>query len=256
MLRSSSRSMRRVAQRRAHRGFGWEKLVKPWTSQATVDRFKFAESEMLSKEKYTNSIPGKVDPIDWSYWNSVISAPGVVDALKNEYETHEFSDVNVNTDVDGAKELEKEIFDLKVKAKVANVELKACDEVIEKTIKLKTDMLDWNETDWYDKIPGLKQELLDEWQDEMYTVSEEEERRGQLDYGQLAKDVSEGKLDTNPLAPPEKIGDLTLTEVEDAKAKGIWTIATFMQPKEERQRLYAARKKLVDQAKGELLKSS
>jgi len=256
MLRSSSRTMGRFAQRRAHRGFGWEKVVKPWTSQATIDRFKVSESELLAKEKYTNSIPASVDAIDWDYWNSAISAPGVVDALKKEYESHEFSDVDVNTDVSGAKELEKEIFDLQVKSKVANVELKACDEVIDKTIKMKTDMLDWHETDWYVKIPGLKQELLDEWDEEMYTVSLEEERRGQVDYAQLAKDVSEGKLDTNPVAPPEKIGDLTSAEIEDAKAKGYWTIATFMQPKEERQRLYAERKKLVDGVKAELLKSS
>jgi len=256
MLRSSSRSMGRFAQRRAHRGFGWEKVVKPWTSQATIDRFKLAESEILAKEKYTNSIPASVDPIDWDHWSSAIAAPGVVDALKKEYESHEFSDVDVNTEVSGAKELEKEIFDLQVKSKVANVELKACDEVIENTIKMKTDMLDWHENDWYVKIPGLKQELLDEWENEQYTCSAEEERRGAVDYAQLAKDVSEGKLDTNPVAPPEQCGDLTLTEIADAKAKGYWTIATFMKTKEERQRLYAERKKLVDEVKGELLKSS
>jgi len=240
------------AQRRACRGFGWEKIVKPWTSQSTIDRYKFAEGEILSKEKYTNSIPAKVEDIDWDYWNSAISAPGVVKALKKEYEGHVFQDVDVNTDVDGAKELEAEIFDLQVKSKVANVELKACDDVISQTTKMKTDMLDWHETDWYEKIPGLKQELLDEWEEEYYTVSPEEERRGQLDYGQLAQDVSEGKLDTNPMAPPEKIGDLTAAEIEDAKAKGVWTIATFMKTKEERKRLYAERKKLLDEVKADL----
>jgi len=53
----------------------------------------------------------------------------------------------------------------------------------------------------------------------------------------------------------KKIGDLTLTEIEEAKAKGVWTIATWMQPKEERQRLYDERAKQIEDTKAELLKS-
>lgn len=255
MLKASSRSMKRFAQQRVRRGFGWETLVKPWTASADVERFKLAEGELLGKKKYINSIPNTVEPIDWSYWNSAISAPGVVAELKKSYEAHVFTDVDTTTDVKGASDVEAEIFDLEVQSNVANVELKACDEAIDSTIKMKSDMLHWSLDDWYNKIPGVKEELLEEWQDEVYIATDEEERAGQLDFGALAKDVAKGKLDTNPVPPPERIGDLTMAEIEEAKANGTWTIASFMKPKAERERLYAERKKLLDKVKADLLKA-
>jgi len=244
--------MRRFAQQRVRRGFGWETLVKPWTSSTSVERFKLADSEILQKNKFANGVPLTVEPIDWQYWNSAISAPGVVAELKKQYEEHVFTDVDVNADVANAKEIEKEIFDLEIKSKLSNVELKSCDDVIDQTIKMKTDMLGWTLEDWYVKIPGLKQELLEEWEDEMYTPPEKEERAGAVDYGALADDVAQGRLDTDPIPKPERCGDLTLTEIEEHKADGTWTIATWMKPKEERERLYAEKKALIEKTKAEL----
>lgn len=252
MFKSSSRPMQRFAKRRALRGFGWETLVKPWTPASTVDRFKFAESDILNKKKYANSVPGEVEEIDWAYWNSAISAPGVVAELKKQYEEHVFTDQDPNVDVEGAKDVEAEIFDLEVKSKIANVELKSCDNAINSMVRMKTDMLNWHINDWYAKIPGLEEELLEEWQQEIYVPMDDEERTGQLDFTQLAKDVAKGKLDTDPYPKPERIGDLTLEEIEQAKADGTWTIATWMKPKAEREKLYAARKKLVDETAASL----
>jgi len=247
--------MRRFCKQRAQRGFGWEKIVKPWTSSSTIERYKFAEGEILNKTKFANSIPATVEPIDWAYWNSAIAAPGVVEELKKEYDSHVFDDVDINTDIANAKETEKQIFDLKIESKLANLELKACDEVISKAVKFKTDMLGFTDKDWITKIPGLEGELEEEWEDEMYLPNEDEEKAAQVDYKALTNDVLEGRLDTDPVPAPERVGDLTLTEIEEAKAKGVWTIATWMQPKEERQRLYAERAKQQEETKAELLKS-
>jgi len=254
MLGSSSRSIRRFAQQRAQR-FQWQTLLKPWTPKSTVDRFKGVEGDILMKTKYVNSIPTTVEPIDWEHWDSVIKAPGVVAALKEEYEGHVFDDVDTTTDVKGAADVEKEIFDLEVKSNIASVELAACDKVIDETIKMKTDMLEWKIEDWYNKIPGLKQELVDDWEEEEYLPTAADERSMSVDYAALSEDVAQGKLDTDPISKPEKIGDLTLAEIEEAKANGTWTIATFLKSKAERQELYAERQKLVDSVKADLLKA-
>jgi len=174
------------------------------TSSSTIERYKFTEGEILNKTKYANSIPATVEPIDWDYWKSAIAAPGVVDQLRKEYESHVFEDIDINTDVAGAKETEKEIFDLKIESKLANLELKACDEVISKAVKLKTDMLGFTDKDWINQIPGLEGELEEEWEDEMFLPSDEDEKAAQVDYKALTNDVLEGKLNTDPVPAPEK----------------------------------------------------
>lgn len=219
------------ARSRAQR-FNWGKLVTPWTPKEFVLFCESNQKEILRKTGVSQSIAKDVPKIDWDHWRTQIKAPGVVDALQKEYESIKFTDVDVSA-LEPLKQANlKQISIAEAGLGSAKLELDAVNAMINKWTGFSTQGLKWTGADVANVIPGGEAALKEQFEDEEYLPTEEEERIASLDFSQLEAEMLAGTLESTPTN--DKIGDLSFDEELEVINRGEWTVSRLLADKEQR----------------------
>jgi len=228
------------------RSFHWQKLVGPYTSDEFRTFCETTSKEINAKKQVAGSISKTVPTIDWDHWDNEIKSPGVVDALKQEYENIVFADASA----EGFAPLKAEnlhqvaVAEAQMSA-VAKSEVKEADRVLSVLKDMKNDGFNWSADQWCDKLPGMEDSLKESFEAEDYLPSDAEEKIAGLDFGELSKDFAAGSLEGEPTAD---IGDLNLQEEQDVISAGEWSVGRLYTNRDGRATLLNNIKKLQAEA--------
>lgn len=218
--------------------FEWQKLVTPLTNKSVVAEWQRRESEINSRNKEATGVARNVEAVDWAYWETQITAPGVVEEMKKEYEALKFATVEPFTEAAHASiaAIEEEVVMAK-KAAVHGVnEVKEVEKVIGTVNKMRKDGLEWDFQQWQAFMPGLEEQHKAEYEDEDYLVSDSHEKLYNTDWKAATKEfVATGNTDLGEA--DEKIGDAVLSEEVELVKKGTWSIARLFASEAERAKI-------------------
>lgn len=230
-------AMNTLARTRAMR-FEWQKLVTPLTPKAVVAEWQAKDSEVQSKLAEASGTPLTVEPIDWAYWKTQISAPGVVEQMQKDYEALNFPTVDPYSEANAAKlaGIESDVQQAKKEAVHAANEVKEADKVIATVNKVKAEGMTWSLEQWQAFMPGLQEQHKAEFENEEYIVTDEHLKLDSVDWKQASKDYASG-VDPDLGKPDDKIGDMDLAEELELVEQGKWSIARVFAGKDERARI-------------------
>jgi len=229
--------MKSLARTRAMR-FEWQKLVTPLTPKAVVAEWQAKDSEIQSKLTEASGTSLKVEPVDWAYWKTQITAPGVVEQMQKDYEALNFPKVDPMTADNQAKlsGIASDIAQAQKEAVHAANEVKEADKVISTVNKVKAEGLGWSLEQWQAFMPGLAEQHKQEFEDEEYIVSDEQLKLDSVDWAAASKEYSAGGNPDLGVAE-EKIGDMVLAEELELVEQGKWSIARVFAGKDERAKI-------------------
>lgn len=235
MIRGASQMGKSFARQRSQR-FNWKALVSPYTSPDFVAFCEGSSKEISAKTVLASSIPKTIPQIDWAHWKNTIKSPGVVEEMQKEYESIVFQDASA----DAFTPLKAKNLHMVAVAEAGlgsvKVELAAADKAILAIQEMKKDGFHWTADKWTTKIPGLEAQLKDQFENEDYLPSDQEEKIAALDFGDLAKDFKAGTMEGQPA---DSIGDLSLAEERAIIEAGDWTIARLYTDRAGREGLLA-----------------
>jgi len=229
--------MGRVGQARAPRAVS-DEFLTIGTPKPIADKFKECLKLFNDRQAEVASVPKEVEPIDWNYWESAISAPGVVDQIRKEYETYKYEDIDTSFLSTINQENEDFLEMSKMRSPFAARELALIEEVQEEVTERGENMPYWDFDDWCKNMPGYLQQTRDEATMNMYG-SKEGEKFLDLDFKQVASkmdpdDLEAGEYNPKDYPTPSRVGDLVYAEEESIKAKGEYSIRRLFRNREER----------------------
>lgn len=218
--------------------FEWQKLVTPLTPKAVVADYQAKDAEIANMIREANSVSQKVEPVDWAYWKTQISAPGVVEQMQKDYEALNFPKVEAHTPENKAtlEAIETSAAKAVKEAVHATNEVKEADNAIATVQKVKSEGIHWNLEQWQAFMPGLAEQHKAEFEDEEYIVSEEMMKLDSVDWKAAAKQFSSGE-DPDIGVAQDKIGDMSVNEEVELVKAGKWSIARAFASKEERAKI-------------------
>lgn len=219
----------------------WQKLVTPLTPKSVVATWQNRDSEIQTRLRQAAGAKKEIEPIDWEYWKKTISAPGVVEQMQKEYEALNFQKVEPYNEENNATiaNIEAEILQAKKDAVHGANEAVEAEKVVAQVKKLKAEGLHWNLEEWYNFMPGLKEQHIAEYDNEDYLVSDEVEKLDNIDWKLAAKEyVETGDTDLGE-GDITQIADQSLAEEIALKKAGKWSISRMFASKEERAQIQA-----------------
>jgi len=203
------------------RGFGWERAVSPFNKNSSV-HFREIDNRLDSMWKEANSIPTKMEPIDWDAYRKLIKEPGVVDALQKEYEAKTYP-VLAPTN----KEAVAAHFARLTKGSLA---LKAFAE--KHLVRLKKDLADvelervdrpfWTLEDYYEAMPGIQEQLVTELEDCQWMLDAESEKLANYNPAPMIQSLKDGVIPEFPeelSLIPQKLGSVDYKAQREAFQK-------------------------------------
>lgn len=230
-------AMRSASRARAMR-FQWQKLVTPLTPKSVVADWQRKDGEVQRLKNEASGTKMNVEPIDWDYWEENISAPGVVEQMKKEYEALNFPKVDPFNEANQATidGISADIVQAKKNAVHGANEVKEADKVIAQVNKLKAEGLHYDLQQWYKVIPGLEDQHRDEYNDEDYLVDDNTTKLDTVDWKSAAKEyVESGDTDLGPV--DQRLGDMVTAEEVELIQSGTWSISRLFASKDERAKI-------------------
>jgi hypothetical protein len=218
--------------------FEWQKLVTPLTPKATVAEWQAKNAEIVQKTNEAAGTSLTVEPVDWAYWKTQITTPGLVEQMQKDYEALKFP-VHAADSPENTAKLDAILADVakaKKEAVHAANEVVEADKVIATVNKVKAEGLTWSLEQWQAFMPGLAEQHKAEFEDEDYIVSDEALKLDNVDWKAAAKEYAAGGNPDLGVAD-ERIGDLSLKEEMDLVDQGKWSVARVFAGKEERARI-------------------
>jgi hypothetical protein len=218
--------------------FEWQKLVTPLTPKATVAEWQAKNAEIVQKTNEAAGTSLTVEPVDWAYWKTQITTPGLVEQMQKDYEALKFP-VHAADSPENTAKLDTILADVakaKKEAVHAANEVVEADKVIATVNKVKAEGLTWSLEQWQAFMPGLAEQHKAEFEDEDYIVSDEALKLDNVDWKAAAKEYAAGGNPDLGVAD-ERIGDLSLKEEMDLVDQGKWSVARVFAGKEERARI-------------------
>jgi len=231
MIKGSKMGMS-FARQRSQR-FNWQKLVTPYTPKSFVVHCSAVQKEINQQKSAAQSLSADVPKIDWAHWQTVIKAPGVVDALKTEYEGLKYGEVSTDKEDALKKEGLAHIAVAEAGLAVVKTERVAADKALAAFEKMQAEGLHWSTDQWVGVMPGMEEELTDLYDDEDYIPNDDEERIAALDFSEIEKDFKLGQFNQT-LPENMTIGDRTIAEEKEVMEAGEWTIDRLFVDKEAR----------------------
>lgn len=218
--------------------FEWQKLVTPLTPKAVVADYQSKDSEISTMIRESNSVSQTVEPVDWAYWKTQITAPGVVEQMQKDYEALNFPKVEAYTPENKAKleAIQESAKKAEKEAVHAANEVKEADNAIATVQKVKAEGIHWNLEQWQAFMPGLADQHKEEFEDEEYIVSEEMMKLDSVDWKAAAKQFSSGENPDIGVAQ-DRVGDMSIKEEVELVEAGKWSIARAFASKEERAKI-------------------
>lgn len=218
--------------------FEWQKLVTPLTPKAVVADYQSKDSEISTMIRESNSISQTVEPVDWAYWKTQITAPGVVEQMQKDYEALNFPKVEAYSPENKAKldAIQESAKKAEKEAVHAANEVKEADNAIATVQKVKSEGIHWNLEQWQAFMPGLADQHKEEFEDEEYIVSEEMMKLDSVDWKAAAKQFSTGENPDIGIAQ-DRVGDMSIKEEVELVEAGKWSIARAFASKEERAKI-------------------
>lgn len=194
--------------------FGWNKLVTPLTNPGFISRMKELDTKFSSMKTEMFGVAPKVDEVDWKFWEANISNKALLQSLRKEYESAKFDDVKgedlskINADLDFAIEKATGA------AAISKEELPKLQAELQRAIAEKKAVHDWTAEDYYAAMPGLEQQMRDEYMRGEFLPSEAEERLEAQDVNEARKQFKAGAEITIPDDFPDRVGDYSIKEEE------------------------------------------
>lgn len=229
--------MNNVARTRAMR-FEWQKLVTPLTSKAVVADWQAKNSEVTKRLAEARGASLTVEPIDWEYWKKEIKSEGAVEEMQKEYEAMTFPKMEAYTPEVRAKldSIEADATLAEKEAVHASGEVKEADKVLETVQWFKKEALHWEYTQFQDFIPGLKEQHMEEFENEFYNPTEEMKKLDSVDWRAASADLKEGKR-PDLGTPEDRLGDMSISEERALQEQGKWSIARVFASKDDRAKI-------------------
>lgn len=229
--------MNSLARTRAMR-FEWKKLVTPLTPKAVVAEWQAKDSEIQTKLAEARGTSLTVEPIDWAYWKTQITTPGVVEQMQKDYEALKFPTIDPYSPENQAKlaGIEADVIKAQKEAVHAANEVKEADKAIATVNKVKAEGLTWNLEQWQAFMPGLAEQHKAEFENEEYIVSDEQLKLDTVDWEAARKEYVSGS-DPDLGAVEESLGDMVVAEEMELVKSGKWSVARVFAGKEERARI-------------------
>lgn len=221
------------ARQRSQR-FNWQKLVTPWTPKSFVVHCTAVQKEISMKKTAAQSLSADVPKIDWAHWESVIKAPGVVEALKKEYEGLKFTEASTGAHDALKKQGLEHIAVAEASLATTKKERVAADKALAKFEKIQSEGLHFTTEQWIDTMPGMEKEMSDMYDDEEYIPNDEEERIAALDFGEVEKEFVAGQF-SQQIPENLVVGDKSLAEEKEVIEAGEWSIERIFVDKDARE---------------------
>lgn len=193
--------------------FNWADRVQGATPKL-VSNYKAASIHIADlKAQATTDL--KVPTIDWAYWEKEISSPGVVSALRAEYEALKFDAAGVSEEDIKAKNQAYDAQIASAEKRVTRATQRTADAQakLAKFQKYYDNVENYGMTEFYELIPGIEEELRQQYWDGHYTLDDGERKNAAYDphpaVEYLAHGGAVGELPNALLAPstPAKLGD-------------------------------------------------
>lgn len=229
--------MNSVARTRAMR-FEWQKLVTPLTPKAVVAEWQAKSTAINVMVAESREASAKVDPVDWAFWKTQISTPGVVEQMQKDYEALNFPTIDPYSteNTEKLEGIQSDVIKADKEAIHAANEVKEADKAIITANKVKSEGLTWSLEQWQAFMPGLEDQHKAEYENEDYIVSDEQMKLDTVDWAAASKEYCAGQ-DPDLGVPEEAIGDMVLAEEAALVKQGTWSIARIFAGKEERARI-------------------
>lgn len=225
--------------------WGWEKLVGPQMDKEVVADCRSLDASITSRNALAESIPKKVEPIDWDHWRSVISAPGVVDAIKKEHDSIEYTNHTLAEVSDVLDENKRIVEEAKKKLPLYQHEIAAATAKVNEYTKAKAESDNWSLEQWYKFIPGIEEQFRTEAMNDEWALQDRVKAVEGVDLKEIINQIKEGKTPAMPEIAAETVGDLDPKEEAELKEKGEWSIARQFASKEERAAIQEKVSKLI-----------
>lgn len=215
--------------------FEWQKLVTPLTNKSVIAEWQSKQGEVTTLNTAGRGLSLTVEPVDWAYWKTQITAPGVVEQMQKDYEALNFPVVDPNTPDNKAKldGILGDVAHAKKEAVHAANEVMEADKAIATIQKVKAEGLTWNLEQWQAFIPGLEDQHKAEYEDEDYLVSDETMKLDSVDWEAASKEYVAG-TDPDLGSADAKLGDMVLQEELDLVESGKWSVARVFASKDQR----------------------
>jgi len=192
--------------------FGWNKLVTPLTNPNFISRMKELDQKFSSMKTEMFGVAPKVDDIDWKHYEATIGNKAQVAALRKEYESATFESAKGEDLTAINKALDFAIEKASGAAAISKEELPKLQAELQRAIAEKKAVHTWTAEDYYAAMPGLEQQLRDEYMRGEFLPSEAEERLEAQDVNEARKQFKAGAEITVPDDFPDRIGDYSIKE--------------------------------------------
>lgn len=242
LARSSARSLQPV---RCASTWGWEALVGPQMDKEVVEDCRKLDSSLSSRNSLANSVPKKVETIDWAHWEKAIRAPGVVAEIKKEYDAIQYTNHTIAEVKDILDENAAMVEESKKKLPLYKHEIAAATAKVEEYKKAKVASDNWGLKEWYNFMPGVEEQFRNEAMRDEWALDIKTENMENIDLKEIIAQIKDGKTPTFPELPVDTVGDLDPIEEEELKSKGVWSIARQGASKEQRDVIQEKVQKLI-----------
>lgn len=200
----------------------WQSAVGPFNLPSYSAKWRDLLANAVAKKDFTARVPAEVGSVDFARYEKLISDKEAVKAIKAEYEAAMSSGAEGVVD-NSAEVLESTKKLMGVLAKWEGVadtkiaELKAEHSV---ALDCHSNVVSWDLKDFYKAMPGLEQQLVDEFEQDKFWLTEEEEKIAEIDYKAMTEKLTSGVLFGPGLdAAPAQIGDLDVSEYLSGSSK-------------------------------------
>lgn len=227
----ASRSMTRSFARRRVQRFDWQKIVGPRTPEAFVGELQAKQAGIASKVAAARSLPGTVEAINWAEWEKAIKEPGVVAALKKEYESMSFPTISTADFAEEFKHNEEIVKQAEAAAKGAKVEALEAQKLVDALKTVKAKGVNVTLEDFENLIPGMHKQFHAEYDNEEYMPEECEFKADTLDYKVLKDQLEAGADITEGIEVKEQLGDLNVAAEEALIEENKWSVSRLLKAK-------------------------
>lgn len=140
------------------RFFNWGKAVYPYSPASTTQLYKTWDGQIKQMINQTEPMT-PVESIDWAYWENEIKTPGVVQKLKEEYESHKFKELEPEFLEEFNKKISTMLTESEATAKTVTAKIPALQDEVSRREWIRDNWFSMTMQEKISLAPGLVEEL-------------------------------------------------------------------------------------------------
>jgi hypothetical protein len=167
------------------------------------DRLRLTKLQQKFNEVLTkyNAISKTVEPINWEYWQNIIKTPGVVDALRKEWETALKVEYKANSaEIDAKKAIQaKEIASLETNTEASKEKVRALEGgIADRQASIDTRFSDWTVDRIHQEYPGFEKYMEETFEEPNYCPPDNSDKWRAVNWLEVRRQLLMGNV--RPLA--------------------------------------------------------